>query len=445
MPVFSTFSSLSKYGFMGNNIPQTPTNFLNVVSNTYSVQMSTGAITSDGRTVSAGVSLDSATSPPSQGPIVITNRYGSIISQVNLYLAPSIYDDSITIAELLLGDNGNIFVVGAYFPNSPTGSDSLVAKLDNNLNLTWQKTLYTTNGESTYCGATGNTYLYLGGQTGTSGNVSVLSSYNFSGTLNFQKTVGNNCNRVDSLYVDSSDSYYTIANENAGAGVQGVQLMKWNSSNTYQWGRRITAASDIPFGENTTDVVVDTSGNVYVALQVSTTIYLLKYNSSGVIQWQNKIDTSLKYLQGMAIDTTGNVYILTLTDQTNLSPLYLFKFDSTGAVTWQRKIDGDLVTNNIFYKSQNSLNWSSNTLLINIVQSVSAGTKNSYILTLPDDGTKTGSYAGLITYSVSTLTTSTSTLTDASQANVSSTTSYTDATANALIATTTFSQSVTPI
>ena len=430
---------------LNTNAGTGPTNFLNVVSNTYSVQMSTGAITSDGRTVSAGLSLDSISAPPSQAPIVITNRFGSIINQVNLYLAPSIYDDSVTISELLLGDSGNIFVVGAYSPNSPTGSDSLVAKLDNNLNITWQKTLYTTDGETTYCGAIGSTYLYLGGQTGPSGNVSVLSSYNFSGTLNFQKTVGNNCSRVDSLYVDSSDNYYTIANENAGAGVQGVQLMKWNSSNTYQWGRRITAASDIPFGENTTDVVVDTSGNVYVTLVVSSTIYLLKYDSSGVIQWQKKIDTTIEYLQGMAIDTTGNVYILGFTGPSNFDFFYLFKFDSTGAVTWQRSIDGNLVTNNLFYKTQNSLNWSGNTLLLNIIQSISAGTRNSYILTLPDDGTKTGSYAGLITYSVSTITTSTSTLTDASQADVSSTTSYTDATAVALIATTTFSQSVTPI
>ena len=287
--------------------------------------------------------------------------------------------------------------------------------------------------------------MYLGGQTGPSGNISVLSSYDFSGTLNFQKTVGNNCSRVDSLYVDSSDNYYTIANENAGAGVQGVQLMKWNSSNTYQWGRRITAASDIPFTENTTDVVVDTSGNVYVTLVVATTIYLLKYNSSGVIQWQKSIDTTIEYLQGMAIDTTGNVYILGLTGPINLDFFYLFKFDSTGAVTWQRSIDGNLVTNNLFYRKPNSLNWSGNTLLLNIIQSVSISATNSYILTLPDDGTKTGSYAGRITYAVSTITTSTSTLTDASQADVSSTTSYTDATANALIATTTFSQSVTPI
>ena len=445
MPVFSTFSSLSKYGFMGLNNGTGITNFLNVVSNTYGVNMSTGAITSDGRTVSAGSSLDSISAPPSQGPIVITNRYGSITNQVNLYLAPSIYDDSVTIAELLIGDSGNIFVVGTYYPNSPTGSDSLVVKLDNNLNITWQKTLYTSDNETTYSGAIGSTYLYLGGQTGASGNISVLSSYNFSGTLNFQKTVGNNCNRVDSLYVDSSDNYYPIANENAGAGVQGVQLMKWDNTNAYQWGRRITAASDIPFGENTTDVVVDTSGNVYVTLIVSTTIYLLKYNSSGVIQWQKKIDLSIEYLQGMAIDTTGNVYLLGLTSSINFNYFCLFKFDSTGAVIWQRKIDGDLVVNNIFHKTQNSLNWSASTLLINIIQSVSAGTRNSYILTLPDDGTKTGSYASTITYSVITETISTSTLTDASQANVSSTTAYTDATANALIATTTFSQSVTPI
>lgn len=446
MPVFSTFSSLSKYGFMGNNIPQTPTNFLNVVSNTYSVRMSTGVITNDGRTINSGDSFISGSGPVgSQGPIVITNRYGSIIKQVALYTSTFGADNTTNFSEILLGDNGNIFVVGQYFPTSAAGSDSLVVKLDNDLNITWQKTLYTNDGESTYCGAIGSTYVYLGGQTGLTGNVSVLSSYDFSGTLNFQKTVGNNCNRVDSLYVDSSDNYYTIANEITGAGVQGVQLMKWNSSNTYQWGRRITAATDIPFTQNTTDVVVDTSGNVYVSLIIPNTIYLLKYNNSGTIQWQKKIDTSMDNLQGMAIDTTGNVYIMGRVSAGFLGDILLFKFDSTGAIVWQRSINGDLVINNQFLPTTNSLNWNSNNLILNIVQSISAGIRNSYILTLPDDGTKTGTYASRIIYSPTSFTTSTSTLNDASQANVSSTTSYTDATANASVITTTFSQSVTPI
>jgi hypothetical protein len=445
MPVISTFGSLSSRGLSNSSaiVRNPPTSYLNIVSGTYSIALSQGEYTIDGGTILTGGGSRSNSFP--DGIIIQTDRTGNILRQVKLYTSGPA-DNTTSFSDMVRAPDESIFCIGSYFPGY--NQDSLVVRITNQLGIAWQKTLYTSDGDNTYCAAIGASYLYVGGKTGLTGNISVLAAYDYNGNLHFQKTVGNNCFRVDALYVDSANNYYAIAAENTTGAVDGLQLMKWNSSDTYQWGRRIRGPSDRGFF-NESNIVVDSSGNVYVSIIINTTVYLLKYNNSGSLQWQFKFDHTVPAdgsggLDGLAIDSSDNIYLSIISDTTggpgSTPHAQLFKFDSSGAITWQRDII-PLGTNARFWStSGNSLKWRNGFLLVSLVRSISVGTQ-SYVLSVPDDGTKTGTYTNF-SYTVSSYTFSTSTLTDTSQSEVSSTTSYTDATANCSIATTSYSQTI---
>jgi hypothetical protein len=92
----------------------------------------------------------------------------------------------------------------------------------------------------------------------------------------------------------------------------------------------------------------DASGNVYVLAYtlVSSTVvyYVLKFNSSGVIQWQKSIDStqfsqsdrqSLNYLR---VDTSNNIHLLMSKQNatTTRNCQVITKLDTDGNVTWSR-------------------------------------------------------------------------------------------------------------
>ena len=103
------------------------------------------------------------------------------------------------------------------------------------------------------------------------------------------------------------------------AGDSDIFLTKYDSGGTQQWIRQIgTPSDDIGSG-----VAVDSSGNVYVTgwtdgnlvpltNLVGEDFFLSKYNSSGTQQWVKQIGTVASTNEsgrGVAVDSSGNVYV----------------------------------------------------------------------------------------------------------------------------------------
>lgn len=136
------------------------------------------------------------------------------------------------------------------------------------------------------------------------------------------------------LAQDASYLYLTFASD-PGTGtpnISGNLLKIAKSDGSITWQRKITNPSTgcIPMGP-----VVDSSGNVYCAFKNGGTSgsTIMKFNSSGTLQWQKKPSGSTIINYSAGIDSSGDLYIpLSGTGGTS----GLMKMSSSGAATWAK-------------------------------------------------------------------------------------------------------------
>lgn len=242
--------------------------------------------------------------------------------------------------------SGNVYVGGWYQPvSSPTISDIFGLKVNSSGTLQWAYTFTTPQPDTGYVStvdSSGN--LFIAGPSG-SNTAGVLIKYDSTGTFQWAKNFIGSWTNVfpNAVTTDSSGNIYVAGYSYTGStNVYDAFTVKFNSSGAITWQRFL---GGVQF-EGFDGITVDASGNVYVSglrAQVPNTGMIAKYNSSGVLQWQKELSyPSLSMqIQGMAIDSAGNIYI----------PGYLlgkgiiFKFDSSGNLVWQKT----LVTNGIQY------------------------------------------------------------------------------------------------
>ena len=139
-------------------------------------------------------------------------------------------------------------------------------------------------------------------------------------------------------------------------------VMKLKNDGTILWGRKLDTGTSYGTGLDKADVAVDSSNNIYAAVttdsgytpvassvQNAGNIVLVKYNSSGVIQWQREIATSYSSgsgnLGGIACDSSDNVYVtgtqIGYNQSTSAYQKYvLVKFNSSGTHQWTERLQG---------------------------------------------------------------------------------------------------------
>ena len=150
---------------------------------------------------------------------------------------------------------------------------------------------------------------------------------------------------VGNLAADSSGNLYVTGTITDSGGVQNGFLIKYNSSGTIQWQRKITAAS----GQSVQNlrVAIDSTGaNIYISgswtKSSAGATGLVKYNSSGTLQWQRMLFTgSFNNVNASAVklDSADNVYVA---GQDGVSGIrgFVTKYNSSGTLQWQQYISG---------------------------------------------------------------------------------------------------------
>jgi hypothetical protein len=159
--------------------------------------------------------------------------------------------------------------------------------------------------------------------------------------------------RARALGVDSSGFiYYGAYIWNSSSGIV-MLLMKVNgSTGVVQFARQISAPVATGYIYSRA-IAVDSSGNSYIVSAYNNASvarepgYIVKFNSSGVIQWQRQIsDTSVANTTlgnyGVALDSTfANVATIgpsSVSPSGNSNFFVTSRATSTGAVTWQKTL-----------------------------------------------------------------------------------------------------------
>lgn len=248
------------------------------------------------------------------------------------------------VSDIALDSSNNIFLVGN--TGSGTADNVFVAKVDNNGNSLWQRTLtgnasdldtgraitVDSQGNAIVCGITNNarafiakynssgTLLWQVAPSTTSPYVSVavgfnntiyavtaagaLHAWNNTGSFSFSKF---NSNLVyDRVVTDSLGNVYVQGYENIqGAGNYDQIVIKFNSSGVVQWQKTIGTSSN-EFGQG---INVDEESNLYVTYHLGTKVGIVKFNTSGVVVWKRTLSKSTDMLPNDVKIVKGKMYL----------------------------------------------------------------------------------------------------------------------------------------
>ena len=263
----------------------------------------------------------------------------------NYYLAASTNSGSSYSYDAAADSSGNIYISGT--TNDGGTEYTYIAKYDSTFTNVWKRKLNTDNNDiTTKIALDSSSNVYIAASTKVGGlRRGVVAKYNSSGTIQWQRLLSPATQQLwlNNIAVDSSGNVHAIGLHTDNGGQASAFLVKYNSSGTIQWQRDWTASS----GSQGISVAVDSSGNVYAGgygnYGVTNIADLIKFNSSGTKQWHRTLsNTATTIINDLACDAT-DVY---LAGQTFAADYRAFtaKYNSSGTIQWQRSLDGGAST-----------------------------------------------------------------------------------------------------
>lgn len=275
---------------------------------------------------------------------------------------------------------GDFYIGG--FVSTPQ-QEYLLVKYSTSGAITWQR--YVSGIANSYCWGlnldpSGN--LYTVGQGLRSSSICIYSSaFDSSGTVKWQNTINpssaTGIGYGTAYNASDASSYVCGTATNTGSGVPGSVVAKYNSSGTYQWGKIFPGS-----GVALRSVVAHSSGDAIVCGENNGLFVARVASANGSVTWQRRFTGGVG--RSVALDASGNIYIC---GSTGLD-IFIVKYDSAGVLQWQRSLGGSAT--DIAY----SIAVQGTSLHIcGICASTNLNANGNVIVAkLPTDGSGTGTY-----------------------------------------------------
>ena len=278
--------------------------------------------------------------------LVKFNISGTVQWQKTLGGSNADYGVSVAVAP-----DGSVYVCGCTESAGAGADDFLIAKFNSSGTVQWQKTLGGSRNDEGYSvDVAPDGSVYVCGYTWSAGAGNdnfLIAKFNSSGTVQWQKTLGGSGGDIGSCVAVAPDGsvYVCGRTDSASVGSWDLLLAKFNSSGTVQWQKTLGGSK---FDEGYS-VAVAPDGAVYVCGHTqsagagSVDMLLIKFNSSGTVQWQKTLGGS-KFDEGysVAVAPDGAVYVCGHTQSAGAGSvdMLLIKFNSSGTVQWQKTLGG---------------------------------------------------------------------------------------------------------
>jgi uncharacterized delta-60 repeat protein len=387
-----------------------PTGWISLLSSSTYDYANAGAVDSSGNVYAFG------TVNYTNFQLVKCNNDGAIQWQRRLAFSPEGDGQSVKV-----DSSGNVYVFGT--SSDGVSNDFQVAKYNSSGTIQFQRRLGNTTsieyGRAVALDSSAN--IYVCGYSNIGGlEYFQVAKYDSSGSLQWQRTLDNSISmQGQGISVDSSGNVLVVGRSfSLSPNSNNIQLVKYDSSGNVQWQKRLRSnGSDIGYA-----VSSDSSNNVYICGDApgpngSDAFLIAKYNSSGTLQWQRSLSsTNTANARSIVVDSSSNVYVCGYaTDVTQaVNYVHIAKYNSSGTIQWQRQLGNNSVNfgRGIAVDSSNKIYVFGSTR--------ATGTDNFFFAKLPNDGTPTGTY----TLAGYTFTYTASILTDASSSLADETTSF---------------------
>jgi len=250
---------------------------------------------------------------------------------------------NVTTQNVKTDSSGNIFVLGNYSPVS--AQSTILVKYDPTGTILWQKGFSNPGSGTAPFGldidSSGN--IYIAGWTEVSANVALfLMKLDSTGAIVWQRGLNDASVYDEALSVVVSGANVTVCGQSRQAPWQ-IQIAQWNTSTgNLNWQRKNYGGAATLTGSR--GISADSSGNIYLTGYSdaggsgATDIVVIKYNSSGVIQWQKVLIGGTGQGSSISVDSSSNVYVAAYSNQSGNYDAILAKYNSSGVLQWQRKL-----------------------------------------------------------------------------------------------------------
>ncbi len=194
------------------------------------------------------------------------------------------------------------------------------------------------NDEAVAVDVDGNGNIYVTGSVINSSSYHDYTTvkYNPAGETQWAVTYngpGNGVDWVSDMAVDADANIYITGTSQGGGTSNDFATVKYDSEGTELWVARYNSIGD---GEDQAySIALDLNGNVYVSGACQYLATIIKYNSSGELQWAAVTEYELNSDPKVSVDSNGNAIIAgSYYRPATLNDMFIIKYDTDGNEEW---------------------------------------------------------------------------------------------------------------